>query len=175
MSTSLRFRLRRSSFLRASITSKSETNSPLIFNKLNYCWQELYIGIDHLIFYLFPPPESEPLSSARSAFFFDWSSGPASLSSPESPNASLSTFFSSSFPFVPPSSSLESPAGREMRDFLDFLELPAFSPSDSLSLCLRLRAEPPLLTLEADEDREPREETDLDLEPKNTIQYLLCH
>jgi hypothetical protein len=35
MSTSLRFRLLRSSFLRASITSKSETNSLLMLLKLN--------------------------------------------------------------------------------------------------------------------------------------------
>merc|ERR1712071_589222 len=150
MSPSLRFFLRRSSFLRAIIISRSETIPRLLES-------------DSLS--LAPPPRCS--SSCMVVVSF-------TSSSPDSPKTAFSSPCSSLFPsFLAFSSSLESSTGREMRDFFPPL---FFDLSDSLSelseslfaFIFRLRDDEalPLPTLEPEDetDRDRLFDADRDLE-----------
>merc|ERR1712071_193511 len=152
MSPSLRFFLRRSSFLRAIIISKSETIPRLLES-------------DSLPLSLAPPPRCS--SSCMVVVSF-------TSSSPDSPKTAFSSPCSSLFPsFLAFSSSLESSTGREMRDFFPPL---FFDLSDSLSelseslfaFIFRLRDDEalPLPTLEPEDetDRDRLFDADRDLE-----------
>ena len=103
--------------------------------------------------------ESDSLSLLRSASFRSCAVLSFCSSSPDSPKTSFNcSLFSSLAASLSPSSSLESPTGRAMRDFLDdpLFGDPSPSESEPFPFILRLRDAFLLPTLE------PEEEADLD-------------